>query len=474
MSKILRVICLLIFSTSNIAGAINEKITTTQDQNNLAITIYHENLALIKDSRSVSLNQDLNKLTWHEISAKIQPETALLRNISHPDGFSLREQNFEADLLTPQKLLEEFIGTPINVIRTNPATGEETKESATVLTTNGGTILKFTDRIETGISGRLVFPNIPENLREKPALILTFTNATADKQHLELTYLTLGLSWQADYIAVLNAQENHITLTGMATLNNKSGMNYENAKLQLIAGDLNRVSSHPQAAPLKMRRMDVAAGDTNISNEEHFEYHRYTLQHQTSLMDNQTKQVTFLAATAIPVHKTFLLQGNNYYYSGKHDTINHKIGVFINFQNKGEGMGIPLAKGIVRVYNQDVQSGMQFIGEDYVNHIPNNSQIRLKLGHAFDLSANSKQTDFKKLPVKEKHSRNFETAYQITIKNTKKKTVAIAIHEPIPGDWIMLSESLEHKKIAANLVEWQVVVPAESEVVLTYRVRVVL
>ena len=222
-----------------------EQVTTALDQKELAVTIYNDDLALVKDTRRVNLEREFNKLAWRGVSAQMRPETALLRNINHPTGFRLQEQNFDFDLLTPEKLLEKNLNKTVTVIRTNPATGAETREAATVLATNGGTVLKFADRIETGIPGRLAFSGVPENLRDTPTLVISLINTVAGEQNLELSYLTAGMSWRADYVAELNERDDRLDLNGWVTLTNQSGAAYSNARLQLVAGDLNRVRRQP-------------------------------------------------------------------------------------------------------------------------------------------------------------------------------------------------------------------------------------
>jgi len=219
----------------------DEIVSTASDQQSVAVTIYNDNLALVKDARRVKLARDFNQLAWREVSAQMRPETAQLRNVSNPTGFHLQEQNFDFDLLTPQKLLEKYLGREVSVVKVNPATGAETRETASVLATNGGVVLKFVDRIETGIPGRLAFPGVPETLRDKPTLVISLINPAAGQQNLELSYLTGGLSWRADYVAELNANDDQLDLNGWVTLTNQSGAAYPNAKLQLVAGDLNRV-----------------------------------------------------------------------------------------------------------------------------------------------------------------------------------------------------------------------------------------
>lgn len=455
-------------------GQKDEKVTTAVEQKEVAVTIYNDDLALVKDARKVKLERDFNKLAWREVSARMRPETALLRNLTHPAGFRLQEQNFDFDLLTPEKLLEKYLGKEVTVIRTNPATGAETRETATVLATSGGTVLKFGDRIETGIPGRLAFSGVPENLRDKPTLVVSLINPVAGEQNLELSYLTTGLSWHADYVAELNERDDQLDFNGWVTLTNQSGAAYPNAKLQLVAGDLNRVRKPSPMSRDVMAMAAKVAEVEEIKQESLFEYHLYTLQRLTTLAENQTKQVALLSATNVPVRKEFLMMGANYYYFGQYGDIGQKlkVGVFVEFQNKGEGLGVPLPKGIVRVYKKDTQGNAQFVGEDQIDHTPKNEAVRLKLGDAFDVTAEKKQTDFQRLGGEGRHNAVFETAYQIVLKNAKKETVTVIVREPVPGDWNMVSESQPHTKVTSGVAEWKISVPADGKATLTYRVRV--
>lgn len=470
-------VSLIMFCSHSIAapeGQKDEKVTTASEQKEVGITIYNDNLALVKEARKIKLERDFNRLAWREVSAQMRPETAQLRNLTHPAGFRLLEQNFDFDLLTPEKLLEKYLGKEVTVIRTNPATGAETREAAIVLATNGGTVLKFGDRIETGVPGRLAFSGVPANLRDRPTLVISLINPVAGEQDLELSYLTAGLSWRADYVAKLNERDDRLDLNGWVTLTNQSGAAYPDARLQLVAGDLNRVR---QQLPLSRNMKPFAAKMADVEEmkqESLFEYHLYTLQRPTTLAENQTKQVALMSATNIAVRKEFLLMGANYYYSGQYGDIGQKlkVGVSVEFQNKGEGLGIPLPRGIVRVYKNDAQGNVQFVGEDQIDHTPRNEPVRLKLGDVFDVTADRKQTDFRKFAGEERHYGVFETAYQIVLKNAKKEAVTVIVREPVPGDWTMVSESQPHAKVASGIVEWKVSVPADGKATLTYRVRV--
>jgi len=465
---------LLFASQASWAGVRDEIISAASDQQNVAVTIYNDNLALVKDARQVTLARGLNQLAWREVSAQMRPETALLRNLSNPDGFRLQEQNFDFDLLTPEKLLEKYVGREVIVIRSHPTTGAETRETATVLSTNNGVVLKFGDRIETGVPGRLAFSGVPDTLRDTPTLVISLVNPTAGPQNLELSYLTGGLSWRADYVAELNGSDDRIDLNGWVTLTNQSGAAYPNAKLQLVAGDLNRVRD-PEPAPRAMMAMAAKVADAaEMQQESLFEYHLYTLQRPTTLRENQTKQVALMSASQVPVQKEYLLAGANYYYSGQYGELGQKlkVGVFVEFDNKGEGLGIPLPRGVIRMYKKDSQGNAQFVGEDRIDHTPKNETVRLKLGDAFDVTADRKQTDFQKLAGTGRYNYVFESAYEIVLKNAKQEPVTVTVREPMPGDWTMVSASQPHTKAASGTAEWQVNVPAEGKTTLTYRVRV--
>ena len=470
--------------TTMIAGALlaahpgwaappEEVVSTAADQQGVALTIYNDDLALVKDARRVRLGRDGNQLAWREVSAQMRPETAQLRNVSTPGGFRLLEQNFDFDLLTPQKLLEKYVGREVAVIRSHPTTGVETRETATVLATNGGVVLKFADRIETGVPGRLAFSGVPDTLRDRPTLVISLVNPTAGPQNLELSYLTGGLSWRADYVAELNAGDDRLDLNGWVTLTNQSGAAYRDAKLQLVAGDLNRVR---EERPLTREVMAMAAkaADAEMQQEALFEYHLYTLQRPTTLAENQTKQVALMSAMRVPVKKEFLLTGQNYYYSGQHGDLGQKlkVGVFAEFDNRGEGLGIPLPRGVIRVYKKDSQGNAQFVGEDRIDHTPKNETVRLKLGDAFDVTADRRQTDFKKLAGTGRYNYVYESAYEIVLKNAKPEAVTVTVREPMPGDWTMVSESQPHAKAASGTAEWKVKVPADGRTTLSYRVRV--
>ena len=457
-------------------AAVDELPSTLKDQQSVAITIYNENLALVKDTRRVTLETGPNRLALREVSGRMRPETAQLRSLSHPGALTLVEQNFDFDLLTPAKLLEKYVGRTVRVVKTHPTTGAESLETATVLAANNGVVLKIGDRIETGLPGRIVYDGVPPNLRDRPTLVTELLSARAGAQTLELSYLSGGLSWKADYVAELNGADSALDLNGWVTLTNTSGTAYPSARLQLVAGDVNRVRDElRQAAGIAGRtaKADVAASE--MAQESLFEYHLYTLQRPTTIADNQTKQVALLSAGGVPVTKELVLQGSDYYYRSSVGGIGQKmkVGVFVQFDNRESSrLGMPMPRGVVRVYKNDSAGNAQFVGEDRIDHTAKNERVRLKLGEAFDVTADKKQIDFRRREPSNKASYVFESAYEILLRNAKKEPATVVVREPVPGDWTMLEESARHVRVAAGTAEWRVAVPAEGSATLRYRVLV--
>ncbi|HEX5785988.1 MAG TPA: DUF4139 domain-containing protein [Burkholderiaceae bacterium] len=464
---------------ANALAQTDEQRSTLADQTQVAVTIYNENLALVKDQRKLQLKTGPQALAFRDVSARMRPETALLRSLSAPGSLYVQEQNFDFDLLTPQKLLEKYVGRTVQLVRTHPTTGAETTEQAQVLAANNGIVLQVGQRIETGTpNGRIVYSDVPANLRDRPTLVMSLDNSGGAQQDVELSYLTSGLAWKADYVVELNAADTALDLSGWVTLTNTSGATYRNAKLQLVAGDVNQVAPalqnmaraqvYPAAAPAPMAKREMA-------EESLFEYHLYTLQRPTTIAENQTKQVALLAAAAVPARKELLLRGADYYYRSSFGDLGQKLkaSVYMEFDNKESAhLGQPLPKGIVRVYKKDSAGNAQFVGEDRIDHTPKNEKVRLKLGEAFDVTADKKQTDFKKLPNTERYNSQFETAFELVLKNAKKEAVTVTVQEPIPGDWKMLSETHPSTKAASNTAVWKVNVPAEGSTTLSYRALV--
>jgi len=464
---LLLAVAFLCWGSSVLAG--DEIAVSAQEQQSVSVTIYNKNLALIKDRRAITLPQGVHTLAFREVSAQIKPETALM----HGRDLAVLEQNFEYDLLTPQSLLRKYVGREVTMSRRHPSTGEEHSVQAKVLSAGDGVVLQVGNRIETEVSGRLIYPDVPATLRDRPTLTMQVESLSEGARDVELSYLTGGLSWQADYVAQLNATDDRLNLSGWVTLTNESGARYPQARLQLVAGDVNVVQRAME--PRAMRMEAMAPAPKAMAEESMFEYHLYTLGRPTTIGESQKKQVALLQAEAVECRKEFLLKGQEYYFSAQAGEIGRKmkVGVFVELKNdKESGLGQPIPGGVVRVYKKDGSGFLQFVGEDKVGHTPEKELIRLHLGDAFDVTADKYQSDFKKLKGTGVTGNVFESEYVIQLKNAKKEQVTVKVQEPIPGDWEILRESMQHVKESSHIASWMVAVPPLESATLTYRVRV--
>ncbi|MDO8346274.1 MAG: DUF4139 domain-containing protein [Rugosibacter sp.] len=457
----------LMAGAATAAPDVREVMSMAAEREAVAVTVYNDDLALVKELRRVDLPGGTVRLTWRDVAAQMRPETALLRATNGP-AIELVEQNFDFDLLSPQKLLEKYVGREVTVIRSHPTTGEERREKATVLAAGQGTVLRFADRIETGVPGRLAFDSVPANLRDRPTLSVLF-EAAGGKQAVELSYLTGGLSWKADYVANLSTDGKSLDLNGWVTLTNRSGAGFDNSTLQLVAGSVNRVrQAQPQMA-YAMAPAPARAKSMEATQEALLDYHLYSFERPTSIADNQTKQLALLSASAVPVRREYLLAGNDWYYRDRHGQIGQKLkpAVFLEFDNKGGQLGKPLPAGIVRVYARDSKGAAQFVGEDRIAHTAKNEKLTLRLGEAFDITAERKQTSYRKVA-----DNVIESAWRIELRNAKDEAVSVRVQEPLPGDWEMLQESHKHSKESARVASWIIAVPANGSAVLDYSIRV--
>jgi hypothetical protein len=304
---------------------------------------------------------------------------------------------------------------------------------------------------------------------------MTLNNIGVTQHEVELSYLTTGLGWQADYVVELSPNDDKLDLSGWITLTNTSGATYSNAQLQLVAGDVNRVPAQPARPAALAMQATRSVSNSNMAEESFFEYYLYSLQRPTTIADNQVKQVSLLSVAGVIVRKDLVLQGSSYYYqSNAGSTVQkNKVDAYLEFDNKdSSNLGMPLPKGIVRVYKKDSLGHAQFVGEDTLSHTPKDVKARLKMGAAFDVTAERKQLSFIKVENSNKNVQIWETSFEVVLKNSKKEAVTVTVQEPLPGDWQILSESHPHIKTDSHTAVWKVVVPAEGSTTLTYNSRV--
>ena len=449
----------------------NNLSTGLEDQKGVALTIYNVNLGLVKDQREIRLPKGTGALRFMDVASQIIPTSVHIKSLVNPDSLHILEQNYEYDLLNPQRLLDKYVGKEVKLYYKNHYTEREEIVTATLLSNNGGPIFKIGDEITFGHPGRIIFPGVPENLISKPTLVWLIENDLQNPQKIEASYLTNGINWRSDYVVTLNDKDDRADLSGWVTIDNKSGATYRDAKLKLVAGDVHRVKDEYEYKKGMLRAAEAIAkkAEPQFKEEEFFEYHIYTLQRPSTIKDNQTKQISLVSAGNIPVRKELLFHGARYYYYSQYGEAitKQKVGVFVEIQNKKENnLGIPLPKGTVRVYKHDSEGSLQFIGEDSIDHTPKDEKVRVKLGDAFDVVGSRKQTDWKKIAYD-----TYEAAFEISLRNHKKEDVVVRLVEPIPGDWKMLNSSHDYTKTEAFTAEFNIPVPKDKETKLTYRVR---
>ena len=447
--------------------------STLDDQVDLAVTVYNSDLALVRDVRDVQLPRGSFDLEFMDIAATVNPATVHFRSLTDPSRVSVLEQNYEYDLLEPDKLLRKYIGRDVTLVRMRTEAGStrEDELKARLLSFNNAPVWQIGNEIVTGIgASHFRFPELPGNLYTRPTLIWTLDNEGPPRHRVEASYLAGKLSWNADYVLTVSRDDKSADLDGWVTVTNGSGTSFRNTKLQLVAGELNRVREKFDAIATEMAAKRAAAAPA-MSQENFSDYHLYTLGRKTTINNNETKQVTMLQGTGIPVVKRYIVDGQWFYYRNPQHPgapLKDVVQVFYEFKNDSQtGLGLPMPAGTVRVYQADSKGGMQFAGEDRIDHTPKDETLNLKIGHAFDVVCERNQIDFERV------SNNvYEVEYQIALRNHKAVPISVDVNEPVGGTWKMISSTHNWKKTAAWAAQFSVPVAADSSATLRYRVRV--
>jgi hypothetical protein len=443
--------------------------TTLDDQVELAVTVYNSDIALVRDVRSLDLARGTADLHFMDIAATVNPATVHFRSLTEPSRVSVLEQNYEYDLLEPDKLLKKYIGRTVTLVRRQNGADEEVQ--AQLISYNNAPVWKIGSEIVTGMSAdHIRFPELPGNLYSRPTLIWTLDNEGTGRHRVEASYLAGQLAWNADYVLTVARDDKVADLDGWVTVRNGSGTSFRNATLQLVAGDLNRVKEVLSRAVAADARVEGGRGD-GMMQESFSDYHLYSLARKTTVNSNETKQVSMLSATSFPVVKRYVVDGRQFYYrNAQHPGSPTKDVVQVYYQLKNEqkaGLGLPLPAGIVRVYQADSRGGLQFVGEDRIDHTPKDEVVNLKIGNAFDVACERKQTDFQRVGTNV-----YEVEYEIALRNHKTTPVSVEVNEPIGGSWRMLNASHAWTKTDAWAAQFIAPVAADGTAVVKYRVRV--
>jgi len=441
-----------------------------EDRTALAVTVYQGGIAFVEDRRSARLDAGPAHLAFEGVAPRMIADSAAA-TVAEARVSAL---DYDFDVLLPATLLRASVGREVGVVRTHPTTGEDTVERATVLAAEKGVVLRYRDRIETGVPGRLVFDQLPPGARPSPTLVATVTADTAGERPVGLRYVTEGLAWRADYVVTLDKDMKSLNLAGRAMLTNTSGVEYDGARLALVAGDIRRVSSARADAPkaaMAMRAMAEAAPASMPVRDVLGDVHLYAVDGTVTLADRQTKQIALLSAAAVPVIRDYVSEAASPVFGpARGEPVPTHPEVRLRFENnRRTGPGEPLPAGVARIFLPDAKGVLRLLGEDRVRHTPVDGRVELSPGRAFDITVTRRQTDF----VRSGLPRNvFESAHAIEIANARGEPVVVRVIDIIPGDWRILEESAGHDSPVADRAEWRITVPASGKENLTYRVRV--
>ncbi len=431
-------------------------IPTQNAQGDLAVTIYNNDRALVEDKRVISLPSGRSRQEFRDVSAQIQPETVTLSG----RGIGIVEQNFDFDLLTPAALMQNAVGQTVTIVRVNPANGAETRERARILAANGGVVMQIGDRIEVlrddGLPARVIFDQVPPTLRARPTLSVTVQADGGGARPVTLTYLTPGLGWSADYVALFDEANGKMDVQGWITLTNNSGTPYLNASTLLVAGS---VGGSGRNRFDDSRSMDSAGTETS-GRERLGDFYLYPLTERTTIQDKQTKQVSFLDVHNTPASRAYEFRNGWLSTSDQPRSVNS---VLRFSSSRDQGLGDALPAGTVRVYQRDARGNPQFVGEHEIGHTPMGSDIGLTTGQAFDVKVRPVVEERTKLG-----SGRWRTKMRYTLTNAGPRPVTVdVVQSGLWGDTRIAEESLKSERLSADDTRWRVPVAANGEATVT-------
>ncbi|MDQ3002397.1 MAG: hypothetical protein M3Y08_14190 [Fibrobacterota bacterium] len=461
------------------------------------LTVYNAGMALVREERTLSLAKGANRVQVPDIPATIEPTSLHFSSLTDPNGVRVIEQNYQYDLVNQAKLLEKYLGKQVEFLRFDPDRKKEFPVTGRILAVGGnpeqygsqggvmnpGLVAEIGGKIELNPSGRLVLPSLPEGLILKPQLEWLLTSAKGGEQRAEISYLANSISWNCDYVALLNKDDDRLDLTGWVTLVNNSGTGFANAGLKLVAGDVNIVRPEmDDGGQIRTMMKSEAASAPQFQQKDVFEYKIYGLQRRTDVANNESKQIELVTAKNASARKLLIYDGmdqgwrywiNNVNYRSQQnfgEQSNPKVGVYIAFRNdEKSGLGMPLPKGKVRVYKKDDDGKEQFVGEDQLDHTPKDEEVRLYLGNAFDVVGSRAQSDFKTLSS----GHIVEETFEIKIRNHKKAAAEVMVYEH-PwrwSQWEIVKTSVPFEKVDQSTIRFPLKVAPDKEKTVIYTIR---
>lgn len=487
---------LLALMLATVTSGIAQKRPTPGERLSVNLTIYNQNLSLIREERVLALSTGVSRVVIPDIPATIDGTSLHFLSLTDPISVRILEQSYQYDLIHQAKLLEKYLGKIVEFVRYDPETKKEYSVSGKLLATGytasygsmvpsyaggGGMIAEIGGKIEINPAGRLVLPSLPDGLIMKPQLEWLVSSSRPGNHNVEISYLAGQLSWNCNYVALLDKSDTKLDLTGWVTLSNNSGTSFKDAGLKLVAGDINVVRKELERS-MVLREAAMDAQAPQFKQTELFEYKLYTLQRRTDLNNNETKQIELTSGIGIPTKKVFIYDGladqwrywyNNYSYRSQGSfgqQSNPKVGVFVTFKNDGKsGLGMPLPKGKVRVYKRDDDGKEQFIGEDEIDHTPKDEEVRLYLGNAFDIVGERVQKDFKTFA----NGRIVEETIEIKVRNHKAETVEVLLYEH-PwrwSQWEITKSNVDWARVDQSTVKFPIKIGKDGEKTVVYTIR---
>jgi hypothetical protein len=452
-------ICCIISMCAGITVGLVSAVEAGEDQKDIALTVYNTDLALVREKKSMDFDRGISEIRYTDVAARIDPTSVSFRSLSSPEGVEILEQNYQFDLVDLDRLLQRYLETRITLL---------TKEQKNVYDgllmgfDHGQLTLMDEESGEITVVQRseiqdLRFPSLPEGLITRPTLVWLVDAEKKANQKVELSYLTGGFNWHAEYIAEVEPKETTLNLSGWVSLENNSGATYRNSNLKLVAGEIHRVEKkRPHEPSFRAMRAGMDEG-AQFEEREFFEYHLYDLGRRTTIADREVKQISLFPSVAVPVKKIFNYEA----------TRSPRIMVMLEFENSSEhNLGIPLPEGKIRVYTEDIDGGSEFVGEDWITHTPKDETVKVYVGNAFDIIGERAVTDSKKIGARVR-----EETVEIKLRNHKKEDIQVVVTEKIWGDWKIIHSTHSPERKDATTVEFVLPVPKDGETVLTYRVR---
>ncbi len=423
----------------------------------VAITVYNQNLALVKEGRTLDFQKGVNKMNLTDVASSIDPTSVHFKLKSGGDNIQLLEQNYQYDLVSSDKILQKYLGNEIDVIMKNG----DVLHGRYLSSSSGYLVLQLPEGAIRLINSTemlsVTAPKLPEGLIVVPTLEWLLSSDVSGKRDVEVSYLTGNINWHAEYVALLDATDTKLQLSGWVSLDNKSGKTYRDAKLKLVAGDINRVQP-PQVGYAKSMRMDLASVGAGFEEKSFFEYHMYTLGRQSTIANNETKQVSLFEPVSTPIKKLYRYT----IADGSKD-----VSVVVTFKNsEANGMGMPLPAGKIRLTKLDTDGSEEFLGEDQIDHTPKDEEVELKVGNAFDVVGETTTIDSKRIS-----DRVNELTIETKLRNHKKEDISASALYNAWGDWQVLESNFPYVKKSARQVEFTVPVAKDGEAVLRFRVR---